>query len=58
MVTLCGYLGCPRPATRRLLAKYARLPWFGCDEHHPAMTSALYVGQSNVSAAEVTVTKL
>lgn len=47
----CGYLGCPKPATRRLKSPYARSWWLGCDDHHPAMSTALVTGQG--SAAEL-----
>lgn len=46
-MTTCGYVGCRKRATRRLRAKYARAWWLGCNAHHPAMRSALTVGQGS-----------
>lgn len=49
MIPTCSYLGCEKPATHRLLAKFARTPWLGCSDHWEAMQKALFIGQPSDS---------
>lgn len=48
-VPKCSYVGCTKPAVRRLLHKYGRFPWFGCTTHWPGMQTALFIGQPSDS---------
>lgn len=48
--TRCTRRGCERPPTRRLQQSIGGRPWFGCDEHWPAMSSALAEGMPGATS--------
>lgn len=41
----CTYRRCPNRATRAVQGEYDTDPWYGCDQHWPAMAKALGLGQ-------------
>ena len=44
-MTACTFRGCWNPATHRIEGEYDHKPWYGCEQHWPAMDKALQCGQ-------------
>jgi hypothetical protein len=46
----CTYLGCGKPAVKRLSQSVGGRPWHGCPDHYPAMVDALHIGMPGATS--------